>query len=726
MKFNPPEGDNPIDQGKVVGKPVDRVEGPLKVSGKAPYAYERHHDAAYGVILGSPIAVGRIGSLDTRPALAAPGVLGVVTYQNAGRLKQSKSHRSMLLAGPKIEHYDQAIAVVVAETFEAARHGAKLLRVEYVPGSGRFELAKHKADGQKKDGPSGKSDTAVGDFASGFAGSPVQVDATYTTPDHSHMAMEPFATVAFWKDGKLHLLTSNQMVAWAVRDTAATLGLKPEQIHISSPYVGGGFGAKLWVRSDAILAAIASKQVGRPVKIALHRHQMANNTTHRPATIQRVRLGATPDGKLQAIGHESWSGNLPGGNPESAAAQTRLLYAAPHRLTTHRVTHLDLPEGNAMRAPGEAVGHLALEVAMDELAEKLGMDPVELRILNDVQYDPEKGPSRPFSTRKLVECLREGAQRFGWSRRNPKPGQVRDGEWLVGMGVSSAFRNNPTMDSAAQASVDRNGHVTVKTDMTDIGTGSYTVLAQTAAEVMGVGMDDVTVLLAESDYPVSCGSGGQWGANSASSGVYAACMMLRNAIAVKLGWDVEACTFANGQVSSGGQSVPLGKAGELSAKDKIEFGDSQKRWAQASFGAHFVEVGVHTVTGEPRVRRLTGVFTGGRILNPKTARNQVYGGQIMGVGAALMEELLVDKRHGYFVNHDLAEYHVPVNADIRGQEIVFLEELDPKSSPLKAKGLGELGICGAGAAVANAIYNACGYRVREYPITLDKLLTVLF
>ena len=725
MKFVAPAQANPIDQGKVIGHEHDRIDGRAKVTGTAQYAYERNDlapDAAYGVILGSTIATGKISRLDTRKAESAPGVLAVVTYQNAGKLNKVSSHASKMLGGPDIEHYDQAVALVVAETFEQACYAAKLVEVEYRAGQGKYDLAAEKGAATAP-----KSDSAtvrLGDFETAFAAAPVQVDSTFTTPPHSHMMMEPHATIAAWHGDKLVLWTSNQMIGWAVRDASQILGLRPDQVHISSPFIGGGFGGKLWVRSDAILAAVGARLVKRPVKVALARAQVPNNTTHRPATIQRVRLGASADGKLVAIGHENWSGNLKRFRPENSGAQTRLLYAGANRLVTHRLADLNLPEGSALRAPGEAVGHLSLEVTLDELAEKLQMDPVELRVLNDIQYDPEKGPERPFSSRKLVECLREGAQRFGWSKRKA-PGQAREGPWL---GVASALRNNPTLASAARVSIDHSGQVTIETDMTDIGTGSYTILAQTAAEMMGVELHRVTVKLAESHYPLSCGSGGQFGANSSTSGVYAACVMLRNALALKLGWEVESTTFAEGKMSSAGQSRTLAEvAGPegLSAEDKIEFGDTQRKWVQSSFGAHFIEVGVHSITGEIRIRRALGVFTAGRILNPKTARSQLLGAMAMGIGGALTEELVVEKRFGYFVNHDLAEYHVPVHADIPHTEVVILEELDDKSSPMKAKGCGELGICGVGAAVANAIYNAIGVRLYDYPFTPDKVLSHL-
>jgi xanthine dehydrogenase YagR molybdenum-binding subunit len=451
---------------------------------------------------------------------------------------------------------------------------------------------------------------------------------------------------------------------------------------------------------------------------------MINNTTHRPATIQRIRIGATREGRIQAIAHESWSGDLPGGQPETAVSQTRLLYAGPNRMTRMRLATLDLPEGNAMRAPGEAPGMMALEIAMDELAEKLKMDPVMLRIVNDTSVDPEK-PGRKFSQRRLVECLRQGADRFGWNRRNPEPGQVREGRWLIGMGMASAFRNNLVMKSAARARLERDGSLTIETDMTDIGTGSYTIIAQTAAEMLGLALDRVHVRLGDSSFPVSSGSGGQWGGNSSTAGVYAACAKLREELARRAGVDPATAEFTDGMVRAGGRSTPLRQLaanGEVSVEDSMEYGDLDKQYQQSTFGAHFVEVAVDAATAEVRVRRMLAVCAAGRILNPKSARSQVIGAMTMGVGAALMEDLVVDQRIGYFVNHDLAQYEVPVHADIPHQEVVFLDETDPISSPMKAKGVGELGICGVGAAVANAIYNATGVRVRDYPVTLDKLL----
>ena len=732
MKFDTPADTNPIDQLRIVGKSTPRIDGALKTTGSAPYAYERHDavpDPAYGVIVGSAIAKGRIVSLDESAAKAAPGVLAIVTSGNAGRLGKGENNTATLLGGPKIEHYHQAVAIVVAETFEQARDAAMLLRIDYEEEEGRFDLAAAKGTAPltRKTEESGPPLSEVGDFEAAFAAAPMQFDATYTTPDQSHCMMEPHASTAAWDGEQLTLWTSSQMIAWGVGDVARTLGIPKKNVRLVSPFIGGGFGAKLFVRADAVMAALGAKAAGRPVKVALARPMIPNNTTHRPATIQRIRIGAGQDGRITAIAHESWSGDLPGGQPETAVNPTRLLYAGANRMSSMRLAELDLPEGNSMRAPGDAPGMMALEIAIDEAAEKLGLDPVDFRILNDTQVDPEK-PGRPFSQRQLAKCLRLGAERFGWHQRHPRPGQVREGQWLIGIGMAAAFRNNLLTKSAARVRLDRDGIVTVETDMTDIGTGSYTIIAQTAAETMGVALDQVVVRLGDSDFPVSAGSGGQHGANNSTAGVYAACMKLRDAVARKAGVNPADARFADGRVSAGLRAMSLAEAAGadgLVAEDRIEYGKLDETYQQSTFGGHFVEVAVDAATGEIRVRRMLAVCAAGRILNPLSARSQVIGAMTMGVGAALMEELAVDKRRGFFVNHDLATYEVPVHADIPHQEVIFLDETDPMSSPMKAKGVAELGLCGVAAAVANAVYNATGARVRQYPITLDKFLDKL-
>jgi xanthine dehydrogenase YagR molybdenum-binding subunit len=748
MKFDTPAGINPIDRQTVLGKPYPRIEGPLKTTGTAVYSYENRAvapNAAYGYIVGAGIAKGGIASMDTSEAKAAPGVLAVITTDNAGPVKASGFYVAKPLAGPEIEHYHQAIALVVAETFEQARAAAGLIRVGYTRTRGAFDLpaARPGAKAHQR-----QPDVRIGDFEGAFAKAAVKVDQTYTTPDQSHMMMEPHATIARWDGDELTIWSAQQIIGWARRDLANKIGVPQDKIRVVATYVGGGFGGKGSVCSDAVLASLGARAAGRPVKVALPRALMPNNTTHRPATIQRVRLGASKDGRLIAIGHESLSGNLPGGGPEIAAAQTELLYAGAHRLNLTRLATLDLPEGNAMRAPGEAPGMMALEIAMDELAEKLGMDPVELRILNDTQVvpsdpgrgsgtdpqgatasqGPPKSAARPFSTRELVQCLRTGADRFGWKARNPKPAARREGQWLVGMGMASAIRGAPIRPGGARVSLDASGIVTVETNMTDMGTGSYTIVGQTAAEMIGVPLSQVVVKLADSRFPDAFGGGGQAGAASVTAGVYAACVKLREAVASANGFNAAEAEFTDGQVREGNRRVPLGqaaKAAPIIAEDKMEYGDLSERFEQQTFGAHFCEVGVDVWTGEIRVRRMLAVCAAGRILNPMTARSQVIGGMVMGAGAALMEELAVDKRFGFFVNHDFAAYEVPVHADIPHQEVIFLDELDATMSPLKAKGVGELGISGVAPAIANAVYNATGVRIRDYPLTLDKHLDKL-
>lgn len=732
MKFDTPATTNPIDQLNVIGQPKDRIDGKLKTTGTTTYAYEQNaavSNPAYGYVVGAAISKGRISSIDSEQARQASGVIAIVTHENAGKLDKGEFYVSRALGGPQVDHYHQAVAIVVAETFEQARAASALLRIYYVREPGQFDLKAQKDAAQTPPpaafGPPAQTD--VGDFDGAFQRAAVQLDETYSTPDQAHAMMEPHATIAQWQGDQLTLWTSIQQLNWGVRDLAKTLGIAKEQVHLISPYIGGGFGGKGTILCDAVLASLAAREARRPVKVALPRPLMFNNLTHRPATLQRIRIGTDSNGSITAIGHESWSGNLRGGRTEPATAATRSLYAGANRLTRLKLAVLDLAEGNAMRAPGEAPGMMALEIAMDEMAAKLNMDPVRFRVMNDTQVDPEQ-PTRPFSKRQLIGCLTLGAERFGWSKRLSAPAQVLDDGWFIGIGVASAIRGAPTSKSAARVRLDRRGRVTVETDMTDIGTGTYTIIAQTAAEMMGLDIDQVEVLLGDSRFPESAGSGGQWGAASSTAGVYAACVKLREAVAQKLGLDPVTTEFVDGQVRDAGASFALASAaahGDIEAEDLMEYGDLAKRFSQQTFGAHFVEVGVNAATGEIRIRRQLAVCAAGRILNPKTARSQIIGGMTMGAGAALMEDMVVDHRLGFFVNHDLAGYEVPVHADIPHQEVIFLDEVDPYATPLKAKGVGELGISGAAAAIANAIYNATGVRVRDYPITLDKLIDQL-
>jgi xanthine dehydrogenase YagR molybdenum-binding subunit len=730
MQMNAPVGTNALDvdsQG-IVGKPLDRVEGPLKVTGGAKYAYEVEQGpaAAYGFVVEASIAKGRIRAIDTRAAERAPGVALVLTYRNAPAQGTGNHHEARpMLTGPDVSYYGEPVAFVVADTFEQARAAAYLVRVEYDNLPGEYTLHDGTARVPQSNG-STPPDSAVGDFEHAFAAAPVQIDVTYMTPLQSHAMMEPHATLAFWEGEKLTLHTANQMLNRGQKMVARTLRIPVENVRLISPYIGGGFGAKLWVNADAILAAIAARQLDRPVKCALTRQQIFHVTTHRSDTIQRIRIGTDRDGHILAIGHDVLSGNLatePG--YEASANQTRTLYAGANRLTRHRLVPLDIPVASSMRAPGEASGMLALECAMDELAEKLGIDPIELRIRNEPAEDPER--HIPYSSRHLVACLREGARRFGWQGRNPRPGQIRDGNWLVGMGVAAATRGNPLLLSKASVRLTPDGFATVRMAMTDIGTGTYTILTQIAAEMLGLPPERIRMRLGDTEFPEASGSGGSFGAASSGSALFDACKNLRIRLAQAAGMEPEGARFTQGRIEAGGRSRLLSKlvGAGMDAEGEIRPGSTIKEYSQQSYGAHFAEVGVDMDTGEVRLRRMLGVFTAGRILNEKTARSQAIGGMIFGVGAALEEGMTLDPRFGYFANHDLAEYHVPVHADVPNVEAMFLPELDTKSNPLKSKGIGELGICGAGAAIANAVYNACGARVRDYPITLDKVLDAL-
>ncbi len=729
MKLHGPIGPTVLDDHPgLVGQPLDRYDGRLKVTGGARYSYEWPHEAPlYAVIVQAKAAGGSIKTIDTIAAERAPGVRLVLTHESMPAQKAG-NHRKLAaqMTDPGIHNWGQPIALVVADTFEQARDAAYRVVATYDRQQPALGLQEHAGQAiTPAEENDQKPDSAVGQFDSAYAAAPVKLDATYTTPMQSHAAMEPHATIARWDGDSLILETSNQMVSQSQEVVANTLEMPKDKVRIISKYVGGGFGSKLWVGSDAILAAVAAKQTGRTVKLALARPQVFEVTTHRSDTLQRIRLGAAADGTLVAIGHDSISGNRAGEGYEAAALQTRTLYAGDNRLTRHRVAELNVPVASSMRAPGEAVGLLALECAMDELAEKLGLDPIELRIRNEPTEDPEKHV--PFSSRNLTACLKAGAEQFGWNQRG-KPGARRDGKWLVGMGVAAAIRNNPIKESTARVRLDPDGVLTVQTAMTDIGTGSYTVLAQVAGSLMGLPIERVRMELADSALPMSSGSGGSFGAASNASAIYDACLALCEKVAQAAGLDPAKASFADGQVSVDGTGRPLAglaPAGGLVADGSIEPGDNMKQFSQQSYGAHFAEVGVDSDTGEVRVRRMLGVFTAGRLLNPKTARSQAIGGMIFGIGAALHEDLVMDERSGHFINSNLAEYHVPVHLDVPAVDAVFLPETDEKSNPLKAKGVGELGICGAGAAVANAVYNATGVRIRDYPLTLDKVLVGL-
>ncbi|MDB5955204.1 xanthine dehydrogenase family protein molybdopterin-binding subunit [Ramlibacter sp.] len=740
MEMNQPAPRNPLDENRHgnIGRALDRVDGPQKVTGTAPYAYEVQEapsQPAYGFIVEAAIGKGRAREIDTSAAERAPGVLLVLTHRNtpgqaSHRLTESQrfDRPHPMLGDPLVPHYGQPVAFVVAESFEQARAASLLVRVHYEELPAHYVMKDHLADAEKPSEDEGKEpDSEVGDFETGFAVAPVRIDVQYTTPVHIHAQMEPHAALAWWEGERVIVHCSTQMLESAQKRIANTLRMPEEKVRVFSRYIGGGFGGKLPVWADVILSVLASKVLQRPVKTALTRQQMFHVTSHRPDTVQRVRLGAERDGRLLAIGHEAWchSARLDD-YLEPVCTSTRNLYAAANRMTRQRRVKLDLPVADSCRSPGEAVGMPVLECAMDELALALGMDPVALRIANEPKEDPEK--HIPYSTRQLIPCLEEGARRFAWERRNPQPGQMREGRFLIGMGMASASRSNKLQQGKCKLKIGSDGMLVARMSMTDIGTGSYTVFTQIAAEMFGLPVERVRIELGDSDFPATAGSGGSFGAATAGSALFVACENLRRKLAQAAGIAPEQAEFADGHVRGGGKSALLATlAGQegIEAEGEIKPGAMDKRYTQMSYGAFFCEVSVDTETGEVRVRRMLGVFAAGRILNAKTARSQLLGAMIWGVGTALHEEAALDGRYGYFANHDLAEYHVPVHADIPAIDAILLPEVDDKANPLKIKGVGELGISGAAAAVANAVYNACGVRVREFPITLDKVLAGL-
>jgi xanthine dehydrogenase YagR molybdenum-binding subunit len=735
----------------VIGLPIDRVDGPSKVTGRATYAYEyaENGKAAYGYILGAAITRGRIAAIDTTEAERAPGVLLVMTHRNAppqaefgpavtATVPEVFTRARPVLSSDRVRYYDEPVAFVVAESLETARAAAGLISIRYERENAPFDLRAgiEGAYRPERANAGHATDTAVGDFEAAFLAAPVGIDATYVTPFEHHSPMEPHATLAVWSADELTLYTSAQTLANIQASVANTLTIPPERVRVVSRYVGGGFGSKLIAHADAMFAALAARVLRRAVKVALTRQQMFANAGHRAAMVQKVRLGAGSDGELAAMAHEVWSATARSEEfAEQTAAFTRSLYAAPNRLTRHRLFPIDTHRGEWMRAPGEAPGMLAVECAMDELAERLDLDPIELRIRNEPDRDPER--KVPFSTRNLVACMREGAKRFGWEYRPVKPASRREGRILIGYGMAVAIRPNYLGPGAAKVSIDAAGRVTAQLDMTDIGTGTYTILSQVVAESLGVPMSKIKVELGDTRFPRTAGSGGSWGATSTGWALRNACDALKQKIieAARTGGSPPFRNANNADITVAGGIVRVrGEAEDLasvvaraapnglSAEGSVTRGSEYQDYSQNGFGAHFAEVGVDCDTGEIRLRRMLGVFAAGRILNAKTARSQMIGGMIWGVGAALMEEGKMDPRFGHFVNHDLAEYHVAVNRDVPNVDAVFLDEHDDKANPFGAKGIGELGTCGAAPAVANAVHNATGIRVREFPITLDKLL----
>jgi xanthine dehydrogenase YagR molybdenum-binding subunit len=674
---------------------LSRVDGAAKVTGAARYAYE--HDvpeAVYAVIVQSAVARGTVREVEDGAARAQRGVLEILWAGNAPGLHGEGE--LAVLQSREIAYRGQIVAVVVAETLETARHAARLVHVDIAQATARTVLDPEDPDlyTPEKVNPSFPSETAEGDFDSAFADSDVRVEAVYGTPYEHNNPMEPHAAVAVWSGDSLTVYDTTQGASAARQTIADTFGLEPERVRVIAPHVGGGFGSKGTPRPTVIAAAMAARVVGRPVKLAATRQQMFALTGYRTPTIQRVRLGAERDGRLVAIAHDvvEQTSRLREFAEQTAVA-TRMMYAAPNRRTSHRLARLDVPTPSWMRAPGECPGMYALESAMDELALAANLDPIELRIRNEPDRDPETG--HPFSSRNLVACLREGAERFGWSQRLAEPATRWDGRWLVGLGMAASTYPARRRPSSARVRRLADGAYVVQIAAVDIGTGARTALTQIAAEALDTDPDRVTVEVGDSDLPHAMLAGGSMGTTSWGSAIVKAARILRE------------------------------QGGEEALADTSDDIEHDAPYARHGFGAQFVEARVNPRTGEVRIPRALGVFACGRIVNPKLARSQFIGGMTMGLGMALMEEGVLDPQFGDVVNHDLAQYHVPTYADVDEIEATWIDEDDPHLNPMGAKGIGEIGIVGTAAAVANAVFNATGHRFRKLPITVADVLGAL-
>ncbi|MGW6057433.1 xanthine dehydrogenase family protein molybdopterin-binding subunit [Streptomyces sp. NPDC055189] len=693
------------DTASAIGAPAERREGPQKVTGTARYAAEHTPEGcAYAWPVPATIARGTVSAVDATAALELPGVLEVLTHLNAPRLEKPDDGTLAVLQDARVPHRGWYVALVVAESLEAAREGAAAVEVTYAGERHDVTLKADHPDAyvpQDEDGTSGEH--TRGDAEDAFAAAPARVDVAYRVPPLHNHPMEPHAATAHWQDDHLTVHDSSQG-ATTVRDVLAGLfSLPKEQVTVVSEHVGGGFGSKGTPRPQVVLAAMAARMAGRPVKLVLPRRQLPAVVGHRSPTLHRVRLGAKEDGTLTSVIHEVTAHTSRVKEfVETAAAATRVMYPSPHARTTHRVVPLDVPSPSWMRAPGEAPGMYALESAMDELAVTLGIDPVELRLRNDTGTEPDS--SKPFSSRHLVECLREGARLFGWSERDPRPRSRSEGPVLVGSGVASATYPVVVAPSRASAHAYPDGSFVVRINATDIGQGARTVLAQVAADALGVPLESVRTDIGSSDLPNAPLAGGSSGTASWGWAVHEACTQLASRLA--------------GQ--QGQQLPPEGVGATADTKGKA---DADSDYARHAFGAHFAEVGVDTVSGEVRVRRLLGVYAAGRILNSRTARSQFIGAMTMGLGMALTEGSTMDAAFGDFTEADLAAYHVPAHADVPAIEAHWIDEDDPHLNPMGSKGIGEIGIVGTAAAIGNAVHHATGRRLRELPLTPDRVLT---
>jgi xanthine dehydrogenase YagR molybdenum-binding subunit len=742
------------------GRPTSRIDGVAKVTGTARYASDEPvANPAFAYLVTSAIARGRIGSFNLHSARAVPGVLDILTHENVGDetkpvVGPDGGPTTTTLESARIWHDGQIIAIVVADTYEAAREAANKVEVAYVqetpsasfdsPGS---EIQPHK--------PQKAPDPNKGDAAGALASATVKFEARYATPTQHHNAIELFTATCAWDGPKLTIYEPSQFMWGTKNSTASQLKLDADNVRAISRYIGGAFGSKgpnprtAWI-------AIAARRIGRPVKLVPTRDQGFTIATYRAETRQHIKLGASADGKLTSFFHEGWEvTSRPSGYNVAGVESTARMYACPNIATAVNVVHADRNTPGFMRAPPETPYMFALESAMDELAYELKMDPIELRRVNDTQTDPVSG--LPFSSRSLMQCFDQGAAKFGWGTRNAQPGSAREGDWLIGYGCASACYPSNMGPAAARVSVTPDGKAIVGLAGHEIGTGAYTVVAITAARSLGLKTEDVTVHMGDSDLPPVMIAGGSNNAASAANVVAKACEELRQRIAKAAvnaadspfhGADPERLTLSEGMLSDlAGTGEPLSKAiartghrlevyaenvpqglpdnaiAEMSKGKATMLGGAGRKDVTAyAFGAHFVEVRVHSRTREIRVSRVVSAFAAGTIVNPKTAHSQFMGGAIWGLSSALLEETEIDAGAARYINDNLADYLIAVNADVPSVEIIMIPETDERVNPLGIKGIGEIGIVGMNAAVANAVFHATGKRVRELPIRAEKLL----
>jgi xanthine dehydrogenase YagR molybdenum-binding subunit len=728
---------------KTVGKPLDRVDGRLKVTGGARYSAEYPLDLlVHAVLVTSTIPTGSITALDTKAAEGAPGVLAVLSPNQPPKLaldpskKQKPQDRFVhVLQTQQVDYQNQPVALVIADTLERATHAAALVKVQYRAGKARVSLkdelkgayAPKNMNGRTADSSTGKASEEK---------PAAEVDFTYVTPFEHHNPMEPHATTAFWEGDKLTVYDATQGVFNERDRLAALFGLPAENVRVITRFIGGGFGCKGSTWAHTVLAVMAARAVSRPVKLVLRREQMFGPVGYRPHTQQRVQLQARQDGGLLLVRHDTVSTTSTFDEfPEPCGAVSRMLYQSEQILTSHRLVRLTMGTPTFMRAPGEASGTFALESALDELAVKLKMDPIELRLRNHADKDPETG--HPFSSKSLKECYRQGAEKFGWSKRGAAPGSMKDGRTLIGWGMATATYPAHRSKASAQATLLPDGTARVVSGTQDLGTGAYTIFTQVAADALGLPPQKVKFDLGDTTLPKTPVSGGSQTTASVGSAVQRACSALRDkAIALALadqasplhGLQAHQVQVDNGSLVSGGKkedyAALLKRQGlaQLDAQADAEPGPEKDQYSMHSFGAQFAEVRVDPDLGEVRVSRWVGAFAAGAIMNAKTARSQMLGGITMGIGMALMEHSVVDARSGRFVTQDLADYHVPVNPDVPDIDVIFVPETDSLINDIGAKGVGEIGITGTSAAIANAVFHATGKRIRELPLTLDKLL----